>query len=77
MSKPLPATYPPHFDVYVKLVPEDSIIKAFKDQQPVVDDLFDTISEEKSMFSYAEGKWTLKEMLQHIIDAERIFAYRA
>ena len=35
------------------------------------------MTEDKSTCAYAEGKWTLKEMLQHIIDTERIFAYRA
>ncbi|HQU85257.1 MAG TPA: DinB family protein, partial [Pyrinomonadaceae bacterium] len=37
---------------------------------------FASISEEKGLFAYAEGKWTIKEVLGHIIDAERVFAYR-
>ena len=37
---------------------------------------FDTIPESKHDHAYAVGKWTLKEMLQHIIDAERVFTYR-
>ena len=35
------------------------------------------VPEEKHIFSYAQGKWTLKEVIQHIIDTERIFCYRA
>ncbi len=77
MSKPLPATYPVHFDAYVKQVAEEDLIKAIHEQQELIDHYFDSISEEKSMFLYAPGKWTLKEMLQHIIDTERIFTYRA
>lgn len=77
MSKPLPSTYPAHFDSYIKLVPEEDLVKAIKDQQELIDNYYVGISEEKSMYAYAEGKWTLKEMLQHIIDAERIFTYRA
>lgn len=77
MPKPLPATYPAQFDSYIKEVPDDKVLDAIRNQQPVIDDFLSTITEEQSMFSYAPGKWTLKEMLQHIIDAERIFAYRA
>lgn len=36
-----------------------------------------TISEEKSLFKYGEDKWTVRELVQHVIDAERIFSYRA
>nr|WP_257790646.1 DinB family protein [Tenacibaculum sp. SZ-18] len=35
------------------------------------------ISKEKENFAYAEGKWTIKELIQHIIDTERVFCYRA
>ncbi len=40
-------------------------------------ELYQSISEEQSNFAYAEGKWSLKFLLQHLIDAERIFVYRA
>lgn len=40
-------------------------------------DCFEEFPEEKYEYRYAEGKWTVKELLQHIIDTERIFAYRA
>lgn len=39
--------------------------------------LFDSVATEKENYRYAEGKWSVKELLQHIIDAERVFAYRA
>jgi hypothetical protein len=44
---------------------------------PAAEIFFESISEELSERKYAEGKWTIKEVLQHIIDAERVFAYRA
>lgn len=77
MPKPIKGTFPPYFSNYIDKVSEDNLADAFKNQQALVDDFFDTISEEKSNYAYAPGKWTLKEMLQHIIDGERIFAYRA
>jgi uncharacterized damage-inducible protein DinB len=50
---------------------------AFANQAKLINDFFASISEEKSMHAYAEGKWTIKEVLQHMIDTERIFNYRA
>lgn len=46
-------------------------------QDKHLDAFFKKVSEEKSTYAYAEGKWTLKEMMQHITDCERIFCYRA
>ena len=43
----------------------------------ILDEFFTEINEKKSTFRYAENKWSIKEVLQHIIDAERIFAFRA
>ena len=56
---------------------ETEIVAAFENQLRKMSDLFNSISEEKSMFAYAEGKWTIKEMVGHLIDNERIFGYRA
>jgi uncharacterized damage-inducible protein DinB len=50
---------------------------AFKNQESEAEKLFHSINEEQSQYSYAEGKWNIKELLQHLIDAERVFAYRA
>ena len=77
MLKPSTTTYPEYFQQYVNQVPEENIYTAFENQLPVIKAFLDNISEEKANYAYAEGKWTLKELLQHIIDAERIFCYRA
>ncbi len=77
MSKPLPANYPLYFQRYVDQVAEDDLSTAFKNQSSGIKQFLSTIDEAKSTYAYAEGKWTLKEVLQHIIDAERIFSYRA
>ncbi len=77
MMKPLPTTYPEYFQRYINQVKEDDLQLAFKNQMPAAEIFFQSINEEFSKKKYAEDKWTIKEVLQHIIDAERVFSYRA
>ena len=77
MPKPSPNTYFAYFKRYVDQVPEEELATAFSNQLPVITNLLNSITEEKSMYAYDTGKWTLKELLQHMIDTERIFNYRA
>ncbi len=74
MSKPLTGFY---YDNYIQLVAEEELMDAFHQQQSIIDNYFEGITEEQSNHAYAPGKWTPKELLQHIIDCERIFSYRA
>ncbi len=69
--------YENYFKKYTALVPEKDINPAFENQNAAMKKLFKKISEEKSNYKYAKGKWTLKELMQHAIDTERVFAYRA
>ena len=77
MARPHPNSYPEFFSNYISLVEEDDLIEALNTQTAQVDFFFIQIDEERSCLNYAPGKWTLKELLQHIIDTERIFIYRA
>src|ERR1035437_10478094 len=77
MARPSSTDYPDYFAKYIALVKEDDVIQAIANQLPIITAELNKITEETSMFSYAPGKWTLKEMLQHIIDAERVFEFRA
>jgi hypothetical protein len=77
MAKPQSGSYPAMFDNYIKLVSEEDAIAALQNQENIISDFFPGIQPERADYAYAPGKWTLKEMLQHIIDAERVFNYRA
>jgi uncharacterized damage-inducible protein DinB len=58
-------------------VQEDDLQTAFQNNSPVVDVFLNSIPSSKADYAYADGKWTVKQLLQHMIDAERIFAHRA
>jgi hypothetical protein len=77
MPRPNLTRVPEFYHNYINRVPENDLMTAFKNQSPVVTDFFQNLPADKIDHAYAEGKWTIKEMLQHIIDAERIFCYRA
>jgi hypothetical protein len=77
MTRPQPAEYPPYYQHYLDLIKTDDVIKALKDQVMNVQAVISEIPEAKEGYAYAEGKWTIKEVIGHIIDTERILAYRA
>lgn len=62
---------------YLDLIQSENWLEELKNSADQTLELYQKLSEEQSNFAYAEGKWTLKELLQHLIDAERIFIYRA
>ena len=68
---------PEFYHNYISQVPENDLMTAFKNQTPVFVNFLNSIPADKINYAYAAGKWTIKEVLQHAIDAERIFCYRA
>lgn len=76
VERPQADEYNPYYEKYVSLVTESDLLAALDDQGAELRTLFGQISEERGTFSYAEGKWTIKEVLSHLIDGERIFSYR-
>lgn len=77
MKRPEKDEYAEYYGRYVSLVEESDIVAVLENQQSEMLKIFQKISEEKSLFAYAEGKWTIKELIGHLTDGERIFAYRA
>ena len=78
ITRPVEGDFLPYSAGYINLVPLDADPREVLRTQPAeIHALFASLSEAQTEKSYAPGKWTLKEMLLHQIDSERIFAYRA
>lgn len=76
MARPQASEFPPYFSRYIARVEADSVAAAVARYAASMHDFYTQLPEEKADYRYAEGKWTMKELLQHVIDAERIFSYR-
>lgn len=66
-----------YYQNYIKLVESNETGTALKYSLDQTHELFEDLSEEVGDFAYAPGKWTIKQLLQHLIDTERVFIYRA
>ncbi len=69
--------YTSHFSDYIKLVENEDLKTVLENQLKESSELFKSIPKEKLLYRYAENKWSIKEVIQHLIDTERIFSYRA
>lgn len=67
----------PYFLRYIDLVPENDVIAAMENDQDAFLSFIKSIPESKAEYAYAPGKWTMKQVINHVIDTERIFSYRA
>ncbi|PEJ57560.1 squalene--hopene cyclase [Bacillus sp. AFS002410] len=76
MSRPESNEYNPHFKGYIGLVPEGHLRDILRKQLEESISFFKAISKEKSEYRYAEDKWSIKEVLGHLVDCERIMCYR-
>jgi uncharacterized damage-inducible protein DinB len=70
-------TIPSFYKAYVKLVEQPDLIQALRISGYRALELVHTIPEAKIDYRYGDGKWSVREVLCHMLDAERIFAYRA
>lgn len=77
MAFPKEGDYSTFYKRYIDLVEVDNVADVIKTYSKPVSDFYNNLPEDKAAYAYADGKWTLKQLLQHIIDAERIFSYRA
>ncbi|MGX5819657.1 DinB family protein [Chitinophaga lutea] len=77
MARPLESDYAKYYHTYISKVKEDDLHTALRNETEAMWQFLDGIPAGKHDYAYAPGKWTVKQALQHMIDAERVFAYRA
>jgi hypothetical protein len=74
--RPTPNDYSPAHAAYVELVPEDDVMSAIEQQSSETQRFLAGLDESKATTRYSEGKWSVKQVVGHIVDAERIIGYR-
>jgi uncharacterized damage-inducible protein DinB len=77
MPRPQPNDYAAYYETYVGKVKGNSVDEIIRTYSRPMFDFYSSLPEEKADHRYAEDKWSIKELLLHMIDAERIFGYRA
>ena len=77
MTRPQLDKVPPFYQGYVEHVKDIDVMEALKHSSVSTFDLIRSIPESKGEYRYADGKWSIKELLAHMIDSERIMGYRA
>jgi hypothetical protein len=77
IARPGEGEYAPFYAGYVALVPEADILAALEKQAGELRELAASVPAGRETFRYAEGKWSVREVLGHLVDGERVFGYRA
>jgi hypothetical protein len=77
ISKPQPDEYAPYAAGYINKVPNGPVLEILDYLKESTYNFFSRMTTEQADHAYAEGKWTLKQVLGHMIDTERVFAFRA
>lgn len=68
--------YAPYYEPYIKLVPEGDIIQILDEQLNETVSLLQGLNEQQALYRYAKGKWSVKEVIGHMADTERIMSFR-
>jgi len=77
LSRPDATEYAPYYGKYISLIPEGDLIKIMNEQFDHTLATLGNVSETQSLARYEPGKWSIKEVIGHLVDTERIMSYRA
>jgi len=75
--RPQASEYDPFYSTYVDKVPDGDILAILAESVEATLALLGTCPEDRELYRYAPGKWSIRELVGHVIDAERLYAYRA
>ncbi|HSL89547.1 MAG TPA: DinB family protein [Ignavibacteriaceae bacterium] len=75
--RPAENDYAPYYKSYIEKIQGDDILKILLHQTKECQNILNSFPEHKGNYRYAEGKWTVKQVIGHIMDTERVFTYRA
>lgn len=77
MNRPQSTEYPSHYQKYIELAGDGELLQLWDENTREIADFFSSINLEKQDYRYADGKWTIKDVLMHLTDSERGYSYRA
>ncbi len=76
MNRPVESEYAPYYQSYIDQVSENEIPPVMRAQMDELDVLLGKVEPQQETYRYAEGKWSIREIVGHLIDGERVFGYR-
>ena len=77
MNRPTETEYAPYYQNYVDQVSESDVLAVLRSEIDDLDVLLNRVPTDKETYAYGEGKWSIREIVGHLIDGERVFGYRA
>lgn len=77
MRRPEPGEYAPYYEGYINRTRGANFLQNLRDSGDDLVHFLENLPDEKWDFAYASGKWTVRQVVQHIIDCDLVFAYRA
>ena len=77
IERPQPEEFAPYYSTYISKVGEGDVVQTLDAQVAEYRRALGGLDEARALFRYSPGKWTVKEVVGHVIDSERVFAYRA
>ena len=77
MTRPQPLEFHPFYSGYIQRVPDGNFIALLKENASNIKSFFGAIEKDKHDYAYQPGKWTVKQIIMHMADTERVMSYRA